>query len=154
MTTPALPRETFVALAAVAWADGRMSKDEANGLLHTAQAHGLGGDDLATVGRATKEKVDLAAFDASGLSATQRLVTYALASWLSRIDGMQQGAEIDSLRALGKKLESADVTDFKLRSAAAAAFDVAMLPEGRRPDRFDFAALEKAISERFPTIKG
>ncbi len=146
-----LPNESFVALAAVAWADGRMSRDEALGLIKAATNAGLEGDALASVERATKEKVELDAFDAGKLSAWERLVTYGLATWLSRVDGVQQGAELDSLRALATKLGSSEVTEHKLAAAAAVAFDVAMQPKGRRPDRYDFAAFEKTLKERFPT---
>jgi hypothetical protein len=145
-----LPNESFVALAAVAWADGRMSKDESAGLVKAAENAGLEGDDLAAVQRATKEKVALDAFDASKLSAWERLVTYGLASWLSRVDGVQQGAELDSLRALAAKLTSSEVTDHKLAAAAAVAFDVAMQPKGRRPEKYDFVAFEKTLKDRFP----
>jgi len=147
-----LPKSTFVAIATVAWADGRMSKAEATGLVHAAKTLGLEGDDLAAVERATKEKVTIDAFDPSGLTTWEKLVTFGLANWLSRLDGVQQGAELDSLRALHGKLEGGEVTDYKLRSAAAIAFDVAMMPEGRRPDRFDFGALEAQLAERFPTV--
>jgi len=44
-----LPKSTFVAIASVAWADGRMSKAEAQGLVHAAKTLGLEGDDLAAV---------------------------------------------------------------------------------------------------------
>ena len=148
-----LPPESYVALAAVAWADGRMSKNEAQGLLHAAKTLGLDEVELAVVEKATKEKVDLSAFDADKLSSWQRLYTYGIASWLSRLDGVTNAEELDSLRDLATKLGSVDVTDFKLRSAAAVAFDVAMMPEGRRPDRYDFAALEAKLKERLPTIK-
>lgn len=147
-----LPRESFVALAAVAWADGRMSKDEALGLLSAARAHGLAGEDLASVERSTKEKVELDAFDPTALSGWQRVLTFGLASWLSRIDGVQQAAEMSSLHALARKLESTDATDHRLRAAAATAFDVSMLPEGRRPERYDFIAFESRLEERFPKL--
>ncbi len=147
-----LPKSTFLAIASVAWADGRMSKAEAQGLVHAAKTLGLEGDELASVERATKDKVGIDAFDPAGLSDWEKLVTFGLANWLSRLDGVQQGAELDSLRALHGKLVGGDVTDYKLRSAAAIAFDVAMLPEGRRPDRFDFGALEAQLAERFPTV--
>lgn len=147
-----LPKSTFVAIASVAWADGRMSKAEAQGLVHAAKTLGLDGADLAEVEKATKDKVTVEAFDPTGLTDWEKLVTFGLANWLSRLDGVQQGAELDSLRALHGKLVGGDVTDYKLRSAAAIAFDVAMLPEGRRPDRFDFGALEAQLAERFPTV--
>lgn len=148
-----LPPQSFVALAAVAWADGRMSKDEATGLVHAAKTHGLEGDALADVERATRQKVGIEAFDASGLSSWQRLVTYGLATWLSRLDGVQGGAEIGSLKELSSKLQSDEVTAFKLQNAASAAFDVAMQPEGRRPERYDFATFESTLRTRLPTVK-
>ncbi len=130
-----------------------MGKSEATGLVHAAKSLGLDGDDLAAVERATKTKVALDAFDSSGLSDWERLMTYGLASWLSRLDGTQQAVEIENLRVLAGKLESPEVTDHRLRAAAAVGFDVAMLPEGRRPDRYDFAALESRLRERFPSAK-
>lgn len=148
-----LPPESFVALAAVAWADGRMSKDEATGLVLAAKHHGLDGDALASIERAVKEKVAIDAFDPTGLSSWQRLVTYGLATWLSRLDGLQGGAEIGSLKQLAAKLQSDEVTAFKLQSAASAAFDVAMQPEGRRPERYDFATFESTLRTRLPTVK-
>jgi hypothetical protein len=149
---PALTSESFVALAAVAWADGRMSKAEATGLLSAAKAAGLEGAALAAVEKATTEKTSLESFDAKALSDWTRLVTYGVAQWLSRLDGVQQRAEVDSLEALAKKLTFGGLDDHKLKSAAACAFDVSMMPEGRRPDRFDFGALEAKLRERFPKM--
>lgn len=148
-----LPPQSFVALSAVAWADGRMSKNEATGLLAAAKALGLEGEELAKVETATKEKVSIDEFDAAGFSTWDRLLTYGLATWLARLDGVTQGAEIDSLRKLEGKLENADVTQFKLKSAASAAFDTAMQPEGRRPEKYDFGGFEKILRERLPTVK-
>lgn len=148
-----LPAESFVALAAVAWADGRMSKAEAAGLLAAAKAAGLEGDALAAVEAATKDKTALDGFDPGPLSDWQRLFTFGVANWLSRVDGVQQRAELDSLRALMGKLEGGEVDDHKLKVAEACAFDTAMLPEGRRPERFDFGALEAKLRERFPKMK-
>jgi hypothetical protein len=147
-----LPSQSFVALAAVAWADGRMSTAEAAGLSSAAKAAGLEGDELAAVERAIKEKSDIDSFDASGLSDWTRLFTFGVANWLSRLDGVQQRAELDSLRVLAGKLAFGELDDHKLKVAEACAFDVTMLPEGRRPERFDFAALETKLRERFPKM--
>jgi hypothetical protein len=147
-----LPSEAFVALAAVAWADGRMTRPEAQGLVLAARALGLEGDDVAKVERATKEKVTIDGFDPSHLSPQDGLLTYGLATWLARLDGVQNAAEQASLKALEGKLRSADLTDHRLQAAAAVAFDVAMLPEGRRPDRFDFVAVATRLRERFPKL--
>lgn len=148
-----LTSESFVALSAVAWADGRMSKAEAAGLLTAAKAAGLDAAALATVEKATADKTSLDAFDASALSDWTRLVTYGVAQWLSRLDGVQQRAEVDSLDALARKVAFGELDEHKLKVAAACAFDVSMLPDGRRPERFDFAALEAKLRERFPKMK-
>lgn len=148
-----LPSQCFVAVAAVAWADGRMSPVEADGMRRAAAAHGLGGKELAEVERATKEKVAIDAFDASSLSTWERLLTYGIASWIARLDGLTQPAEIAGLKALAAKLQTAEVTRFKLDSAASAAFEVALLPEGRRPERYDFAALDANLRERLPSLR-
>lgn len=151
--TTSLTHDSFIALAAVAWADQRMSKDEASGLVHAARAMGLSEEDVARVEEATKAKVDMSAFDASALDSWQRLLTYGIASWLTRLDGVQQAAEVASLAALASALESEEVTAFKLKSAASAAFDTAMAPAGSKPDRYDFAAFEKALRARLPSVK-
>ena len=148
-----LPAESFVALAAIAWADGRMSKAEAAGLLAAAKAAGLEGEALAAVESATKAQTSIDAFDGGALSDWQRLFTFGVANWLSRLDGVQQRAELDGLRTLAGKLVGGEVDDHKLKVAEACAFDTAMLPEGRRPERFDFAALEAKLRERFPKMK-
>jgi hypothetical protein len=148
-----LPKESFVALAAVAWADGRMTPAEAQGLSHAARSLGIEGEDLAAVERATRERVRLEQFDASSLTAWERLLTFGLANWLSRLDGVQQAAELESLRELGRKMEHDEITDHRLRSAAAVAINIAMLPDGRRPDRYDFVAFETQLNERLPAIK-
>jgi alkylated DNA repair dioxygenase AlkB len=147
-----LPTQSFVALAAVAWADGRRSKNEAAGLLRAARELGLSESELQSVETATKEKVAIDAFDAAPLSSWERLLTYGLASWIARLDGVTQSEEIASLRALAAKLQSSEISAFKLASAASAAFDVALLPEGRRPDRYDFAAFEVTLRERLPAV--
>jgi len=153
MSTPKLPPESFVALAAVTWADGRMTASEKEGLRHAAKALGLEGDDLETVERATERKVSLDDFDESSLAPWDRLVTYGVACWLSRLDGVKQADEIESLRALASRFEDDEVTPFKLQHAASTAFDVSMAPEGRRPDKFDFEQFEKQLRARLPSVK-
>src|SRR5262249_36785264 len=52
-------KKVFLALTAVAWVDNKMSRDEAEGILHAAKACGLGEEDLAAVARATESQSDL-----------------------------------------------------------------------------------------------
>jgi hypothetical protein len=65
------------------------------------------------------------------------------------MDGSLNAAERDSLVALGKSL---DLPELKLKSAASAAFDIACLPGGHKPDRYDFAALEERLKTKLPSL--
>jgi uncharacterized membrane protein YebE (DUF533 family) len=142
-----LPKQAFVALAAVGWADGRLTRPEATALVDSARKHGLDGDDLAAVERSTKAAVALAAFEPGEMSEWERTITYALASWLARLDGVQSSSETETLKQLGERL---GLTDAVRERAAAAAFDIAVLPEGGRPDRYDFDKLVERLKVRMP----
>jgi hypothetical protein len=146
-----LPKESFVALATVAWADGRISTGEGASLLRAAQASGLEGDDLGVVEAAIKELVVLDAFDPGAMSEKDRALTLALAYWLARVDGVSSAPELTSLRALGDKL---GLSDFKQRSCESAAFDIACLPGGHRPEKYDFSALADKLVEKLPMLAG
>lgn len=146
-----IPAEGFVALAAVAWADGRMSKTEATGLINAAKAAGLEGDALARVEASTKEKVEITAFDASALAPMEKALVYALASWLARCDGVTAPAERAALQQLGDEL---GLAKDQLQSAAAGAMDIAIQPQGSKPDKYDFQALTKRLGERLPSLSG
>src|SRR4051812_332167 len=117
-----LPKQAFIALSAVAWADGTFRKEEATALLHAAKASGFSEGEYAEVERSTKEKTPLDGFDPTALDAWQRALTFALASWLVRLDGVQSLDESQTLKQLGDRLELA--APVRIR-AAAAAFDVA-----------------------------
>lgn len=144
-----LPKQSFVALAAVGWADGSLRRSEAVGLAEAAKKLGLTGDDLAAVEASTKTPIALDAFDPAGMSEWERVLTYALASWLARIDGVQSTSETATLRLLGERLNL--VVPVRER-ASAAAFDVSVLPEGGRPEKYDFEKLVAKLKEKLPKI--
>lgn len=144
-----LHRDSFIALAAVAWADGRLSRNESAGLLRAAREHGLGGDDLAAVEAATKEAVSIDSFDATELAEWEKALTFALATWLARLDGVTHPEEQASLHALGDRL---GLPQEKLSLAASAAFDIACLPGGHRPEKYDFQALYERLGEKLPSL--
>lgn len=145
-----LPPSAFVALSALSWADGDVRPNEHTGLLSAAKAAGLSESALDEVEAALADKVDLSAFDPAGMSTWQRALTYALACWLARLDGVQSTDESDLLRELARKLELADPVATR---ASIAAFDIYCLPEGGRPERFDFVALAKRLHEKLPGIE-
>jgi uncharacterized membrane protein YebE (DUF533 family) len=153
MSTMTLPKRSFLALAAIGWADGSLERKEADGLVRAAKACGLADADLSEIERATKERIALDSLDMSGLSRWEQVLTYSLASWLAYLDGVQSTDERDTLAKLGEGLG----LDKALRvRAAAAANDIACLPEGGRPDRFDFVKLAERLRDRLPqlSVKG
>lgn len=145
--TAKLPKQSFVALAAVGWADGTLKRSEATALVDAARKLGLEGDDLAAVEQSTTAAVSLDAFDHGTMTLWECIVTYALASWLARLDGVQSADESAVLKKLGERL---GLDDGLRQRAAGAAFDIAVLPEGGRPDRYDFEKLVARLHERLP----
>ncbi|NLY94090.1 MAG: TerB family tellurite resistance protein [Myxococcales bacterium] len=145
-----LSKESFIALAAIAWADERMSRREAEGLLRAAREGGLDGDDLEAVRRATESPVGVSDFDASGMSEWERGLTYALACWLSRVDGHTNAEEADTLERLGDAL---DFPKSKRAAAYSAAFDIACLEGGNKPEKFDFARLVEHLAQKLPSLR-
>jgi len=143
-----LPKQAFLALAAVAWADGRYQRNEGAALLRAAKECGVEGDDLAAVEASTKVQVEMSSFEPGEMSEWEQVLTYALAAWLAQLDGIVSTEEHASLRTLGTRLDLAP----PLRErAAAAAFDIAVLPDGR-PDRYDFTKLVARLHERMPQL--
>ena len=140
-----LGRDVFIALAAVGWADGNLDGEEADAIVRTALEEGLDLDEIAEIEKATKEKVELSVIDRSGLSKEDRLFVYAVASWMTRLDGVQDTRETEALARLGEALK---IPEPARRSADGVAQEIALLPEGDRPLRFDLAKLRQVIGER------
>ncbi len=144
-----LPKQSFLALAAVGWADGSLQKVEAAGLLRAARDSGLSDADVAAVEAATKSRPKLGDLDLAGMSSWEQVLTFALGAWLAQADGVVSTDEHETLRALGDALGLADPLR---KRAAVAAYDVACLPEAGRPERFDLAKLEARLRERLPQL--
>jgi hypothetical protein len=144
-----LRKEAFLALAAIGWVDGSLQKVEAVGLLRAAKEAGVSGDALAEVEHATKKKIALDAIDVSGMSQWDQVLTYALGAWLAQVDGVVSTSEHTTLVTLGEKLG----LEAGLRKrAAAVANDIACLPEGGKPERYDFVKLVARLKERMPQL--
>jgi hypothetical protein len=146
-----LPKESFLALAAIGWADGSLQRVEGIGLLRAATECGLSGEDLAEVERAakTETRASLADIDLRGLSRWKQVLTYALASWFAALDGVVSTSEHETLVKVGDKLG----LDPALRvRATAVANDIACLPGGGRPERYDFVKLVARLRERLPQL--
>jgi hypothetical protein len=139
-----LGKDVFVALAAVGWADGKMSEDEAKALVHAAQESGVTGPDLDAVMRVTIEKVDLKSVKVLTLTPRERVYVYAIATWLARIDGVVMPEEREMLAELGNFLKLADGDRTR---ASAASFAIEQLAEESRPSRFDLVGLAAKLQQ-------
>jgi len=144
-----LPRQSFLAITAVAWADGLLKQDEAKGLLRAAERCGLEGADLTAIELATKNGATLDEVDLSELTEWQKGLTYALAYWLAKVDGVVNTQELQNLRVLGTMV---GLPELKLKAAQSAVFDVTCLPGGHRPDKYDFDALVERLETKLPSL--
>src|SRR5689334_6456504 len=135
--------DVFVALAAVAGADGKIDDDERVALERAARANGVDEAGLAAIGTAARGGVD--AIDLSSVESSERLFVYAMAYWMSRIDGDLTEDEDAVLARLGQKLSLADEPRM---NAEAAVDEVAALPAGSRPERFDLDKLRALLASR------
>lgn len=137
--------DVFLALAAIAWADGRLDADEADAIVRAAVDEGLSLEEIAAIEESTKQPVDLGVIDRKGMSKEDRLFVYAVACWIARLDGRVTPAESDALAKLGERL---GVPERPRVHAEAIAWEVADRPEGDRPARYDLAGLRRILGER------
>jgi uncharacterized membrane protein YebE (DUF533 family) len=140
-----LGRDVFIALAAIGWADGKLDGEEADAIVRTALEEGLELDAIEEIEKATKEPVDIGVIDRSKLTKEDRLFVYAVASWMTRLDGTVSGAETAALAKLGDELK---VPEGARHSADQIAQEISLLPDGDRPARFDLPRLRKVIAAR------
>jgi hypothetical protein len=135
----------FIALAAVGWADGQLDADEADAIVRTALEEGLELEDIAEIEEATKEPVSIGEIDRRGLSKEDRLFVYAVACWMTRLDNKVTDEEVEVLDRLGEALK---IPERPRKHANAIALEIAALPEGDRPYRYDIPKLRQVITER------
>ncbi len=113
-------RDTLIALAAVAWADGTMAPEEARGIRAAARQLALGADDLLAVEDAIAHRVEVGAVETLRMNRLTRLFTYAVASWVATLDGRVAPEEEAALRALGDRLGLSSIARERARSVGLA----------------------------------
>ena len=111
-------RDTLLALAAVAWADGTMNPKEAAGLRSAARQLSLGGEDLKTVERSVTQRVGIDEVETVRMARLTRLFTYAAATWIAELDGALSPQEETALNLLGDRLGLSQVARERARSVA------------------------------------
>jgi hypothetical protein len=140
-----LGRDVFIALAAVGWADGELSADEADAIVRTALEEGLEIDEIAEIEAATQSPVEMGVIDRSNLSKEDRLFVYAVASWMTRLDQKVDARETEALARLGEVLK---IPEGPRAQADQIALEVAGMAEGDAPSRYDLPKLRKVIGKR------
>ncbi len=140
-----LGRDVFLALAAVGWSDGKLDAEEADAIVRTALEEGLELDEIEEIEAATRSPIGLGIIDRAELSKADRLFIYAVASWMIRLDGVVDDRELDALRRLGDMLM---LPDRPREHADIIALEIAELPEGDRPARYEISRLRDTINER------
>src|SRR5262245_29520475 len=100
-----LGRDVYLALAAVGWADGHLDPEEADAIVRTALEEGLALDEIEEIEHATKHPIDLGVIDRTNMSKEDRLFVYAVAAWMTRLDGAVSQRETQTLAKLGEALK-------------------------------------------------
>ncbi|MBK7396699.1 MAG: TerB family tellurite resistance protein [Myxococcales bacterium] len=143
MAKPILGRDVYLALAAVGWADGNLDREEADAIVRTALEEGLELDAINEIEEAVKKPVEMGIIDRLHMSKADRLYVYAVASWITRLDGVITPEEEAVLSKLGQQL---GVPDAPRKHADSIMQEIAGV--GDRPDRFDLLALRTTLEER------
>ena len=111
-------RDTLLALAAVAWADGTMNPKEAAVCAAPRDSWHCAGDELAMVERSLKERVGLDEVETLRMTRLTRLFTYAAATWIAELDGALSQHEEAALDLLGDRLGLSKLARERARSVA------------------------------------
>ncbi len=144
-SAPRMGRDVFLALAAIGWADGNLDADEADAIVSAAVEVGLELDEVAEIEAACKEPVSMDVIDRSQMTKADRLFVYAVASWMTRLDGEVSEEEITALAELGERLSVPERPRFYADQIVE---EVAAMGQDDRPARFDLTALRTIVTER------
>jgi uncharacterized membrane protein YebE (DUF533 family) len=142
---PRLGSDVYIALAAIGWADGNLDADEADAIVRTATEEGLDIEQITEIEAATKSPVDIGVIDRRNMSKEDRLFVYAVASWMTRLDGVVTEKETEALAKLGEALKVPERPRFHADQIAQ---EVAGLSESDRPMRYELGKLRALIGER------
>src|SRR5690348_4967443 len=145
MSANRLGRDVFLALAAIGWADGKLDQEEADAIVRTALEEGLELEEIAEIEEATKKPIDFDRIDRSEMSKADRLFVYAVAAWMTRLDGKVDEKEITALDKLGELLK---IPEKPRAHADAIALEIAASNEGDRAARYDLKKLRETLGER------
>ena len=133
-------RDTLLAIAAVAWADGSIEPREADALRQAAKQLLAEGEDLADVERALAGRITLDEVETVRMNRLTRLYTYATGCWMAEVDGKSSSAESAMLQLLGDRLGLSALARERAQNA------VRGLAQRSAPGQFDLLELRSRLS--------
>ncbi len=142
VTRPILGRDVYLALAAVAWADGQISQEAGDAIVRTALEEGLDIGSVQEIEQAVRSRQTIGAIDRLSMSKSDRLFVYAVASWITLLDGRVTEREREQLARLSAAL---GVPALPRSHADAILRDIAS--RGNLPDKFDLFGLRRRLDE-------
>ncbi|MBK7582495.1 MAG: TerB family tellurite resistance protein [Myxococcales bacterium] len=147
-TNPILGLDVYIALAAVGWADGELTRQAADAILRTAVEEGLDIESLQRLEEAVKSPVDVGVVDRMNMSKSDRLFVYAVASWIATLDGE---ASVRTREALTQLATALGVPEPPRQRADEILREIA--GEDNRPDRFDVRTLRETLDARLDAAR-
>lgn len=140
-----LPREVFILLAAVARADGKLDDEEIDAIARAAIDEGLELTEVEAIEKAIRDGVAIDDVDIHKLSARDRLYAYAVASWVSLVDGERTEREDAALFSLAFVLR---LTPRGRQEADEIVRELFAKPDGSKLARFDLSGLRAELDRR------
>jgi tellurite resistance protein len=110
-------RDTLLALAAIAWADGAIDPREAEALRQASKHLQVQGQEFEDVERALRTRIGLDEVETLRMNRVTRLFTYATGYWMAEVDGEASAAESALLQLLGDRLGLSRVSRERAQNA-------------------------------------
>jgi uncharacterized membrane protein YebE (DUF533 family) len=140
-------RDTLLALAAIAWADGSLAPEEATSIRAAAQQLALSVEDAAALEQALARPFTLDSVETIGMTRLTRLFTYAVSSWVITLDGDVSPAERTALELMGDRLGLSAIARERARSLAES-----LARETSSTSHYDLVKLRALLSARLIEI--
>lgn len=140
-----LPREVFILLAAVARADGNLDTEEIDAIARAAIDEGLSLAEVEEIEKAIRSGVAIDDVQTQELSGRDRLYAYAVASWVSLVDGARTEREDAALFSLAYILK---LTARGRTEADEIVKELYNTPDGSKLARFDLKGLREELDRR------
>jgi tellurite resistance protein len=145
MAVQSLPREVFILLAAVARADGKLDASEIDAIARAAIDEGLSLEQVESIEKAIRDEVAIDDVETRQLSSRDRLYAYAVASWVSLVDGARTEREDAALFSLAYVLQ---LTARGRMEADEIVKELYARPDGSKLARFDLSGLRQELDRR------